>query len=111
MATNKDKDKDKIVIDPKKDEFKVYLEKTGISSKLSKILIGLYEEPNKPNNVDEFIARNFSKLDDIETVYLKNEIIRLRDVNDKQANEILKLKEKLEKAKKELGDNNIFDED
>ena len=57
-----------VLIDPKKDEYKDYLDKSGISNQISKMLISLYEEPNKPENSDEFIARNFAKKDDIETI-------------------------------------------
>lgn len=108
MAASKES---KIIIDPKKDEFKVYLEKTGISDQLAKILISLYEEPNKPENADDFISRNFGKKENIETIYLKNEVLRLRETIDKQNTEIEKYKKQLQKAIKEIGDAGFLDEE
>lgn len=94
----------KIMIDPKKDEFKTYLDKTGISEQLAKILISLYEEPNKPENAEEFISRNFSKKDDLEVIYLKNEVLRLRDELNIKNKEIEDLKANIDKLKEQYND-------
>ena len=32
----------------KKEEFRKFLEKTGVIDQLTKVLVGLYEEPEKP---------------------------------------------------------------
>ena len=32
----------------KKEEFRKYLENTGVIDQLTKVLVGLYEEPEKP---------------------------------------------------------------
>ena len=93
----------KVLIEPKKDEFKVYLEKTRISDQLANILISLYEEPNKPENVEEFITRSFQKKDDLETVYLKNEVLRLRDELSLKNKEIEDLKAENIKLKEQQG--------
>ena len=37
----------------KKEEFKKYLEKVGVVDQLTRVLVGLYEEPDKPNNAIE----------------------------------------------------------
>ena len=37
-------------IEAKKDEFRAYLEKTGVVDQLTKVLVSLYEETEKPNN-------------------------------------------------------------
>ena len=39
----------------KKEEFRSYLEKAGVIDQLTKVLVGLYEEPEKPNNAIDFI--------------------------------------------------------
>ena len=41
----------------KKDEFRKYLEKAGVIDQLTKVLVGLYEEQEKPGNVIEFIKK------------------------------------------------------
>ena len=45
MATNQAK-----TLEAKKDEFRAYLEKTGVVDQLTKVLVSLYEETDKPNN-------------------------------------------------------------
>ena len=37
----------------KKEEFRKYLERSGVIDVLTKVLVGLYEEPEKPNNAIE----------------------------------------------------------
>ena len=50
MASNQAK-----TIEAKKDEFRAYLEKTGVVDQLTKVLVSLYEENDKPSNPLEFI--------------------------------------------------------
>jgi len=71
--------------DAKKDEFRKYLEKTGVIDMLTKSLVQLYEEPDKPSDAVD---------------YLKGQVGRSSE--DKTAIEALtqenkELKEKLEK--------------
>ena len=40
------------------EEFRKYLEKAGVIDQLTKVLVGLYEEPEKPGNVIEFIKKS-----------------------------------------------------
>ena len=35
-------------------EFRKYLEKAGVIDQLTRVLVGLYEEPDKPNNAIEY---------------------------------------------------------
>ena len=37
----------------KKEEFRKYLEKAGVIDQLTRVLVGLYEEPEKPQNAIE----------------------------------------------------------
>ncbi|KAJ3069245.1 hypothetical protein HK102_006967, partial [Quaeritorhiza haematococci] len=37
-------------VDQKKEDFRRYLEKNGIIDALTKVLVGLYEETEKPDN-------------------------------------------------------------
>ena len=45
-------------VESKKQEFKKYLEKTGAVDQLTKILVQLYEQPEKPGNSIEYIKRS-----------------------------------------------------
>ena len=43
--------------DSKKEEFRKYLEKSGVIDALTKVLVGLYEEPERPPNAVDYIKR------------------------------------------------------
>lgn len=45
-------------IESKKEEFRKYLEKNGVVDALTKVLVGLYETPEKPNNALEFLTQH-----------------------------------------------------
>ena len=47
--------------DSKKEEFRKYLEKAGVLDALTKTLVTLYEEPEKPNNALDFLRKNLCK--------------------------------------------------
>ncbi|CAH8501194.1 unnamed protein product [Dicrocoelium dendriticum] len=44
--------------DSKREEFRKYLEKSGVLDTLTRVLVGLYEEPEKPENALEFIRKH-----------------------------------------------------
>ena len=44
--------------DSKREEFRKYLEKAGVVDALTKVLVNLYEEPEKPNNALDFLFHN-----------------------------------------------------
>jgi hypothetical protein len=41
----------------KKEEFRKYLERSGVIDALTKVLVALYEEPEKPSNALDFIKQ------------------------------------------------------
>ena len=43
--------------DSKKEEFRKYLEKAGVVDQLTRVLVGLYEEPEKPSNAIDFVKK------------------------------------------------------
>ena len=43
--------------DSKKEEFRKYLEKSGAIDAITKALVGLYEEPERPSNAVDYIKR------------------------------------------------------
>ena len=51
----------------KKEEFQRYLDQSGVIEELTKMLVGLYEEPDKPNNAMEFLRKYFQRDSDLDT--------------------------------------------
>ena len=45
-------------METKRDEFRRYLEKAGVMDALTKVLVGLYEEPDKPNDALMYVSDN-----------------------------------------------------
>ena len=62
----------------KKEEFRKYLEKAGVIDQLTKVLVGLYEEPEKPGNVIEFIKKSLGAPSDtdVEQLMAENEELK-----------------------------------
>jgi hypothetical protein len=82
-------------IEAKKDEFRTYLEKAGVVDQLTRVLVSLYEENDRPQNTMEFIKKNLNSPDDIDTDNLKNEYLKLKSENEA-------LKKKIDELTKEL---------
>jgi len=85
--------------DSKREEFRKYLEKAGVVDGLTKVLVNLYEEPEKPNNALEFVLRNLGsegpESPDVEN--LKADVAELQAKVDQLTAENEDLKAKLEK--------------
>ncbi|XP_057365807.1 c-Myc-binding protein-like [Daphnia carinata] len=47
-------------MESKRDEFRRYLEKAGVMDALTKVLVGLYEEPEKPNDALMYLKTHLS---------------------------------------------------
>ena len=62
----------------KKDEFRAYLEKAGVIDQLTKVLVGLYEEPEKPGNAIDFIKKCLGAPSDTDVEELRAENEELR---------------------------------
>ncbi|XP_043257637.1 c-Myc-binding protein isoform X1 [Colletes latitarsis] len=76
--------------DSKREEFRKYLERAGVLDALTKVLISLYEEPEKPKDALEYIRQNLGGITevDVELDTLRNE---LKDAKSK----IIELEAKL----------------
>jgi len=85
--------------DSKREEFRKYLEKAGVVDALTKVLVNLYEEPEKPNNALDFLLKNMSQegpdTSDIES--LKAEVMELRSQCNCLSQENEELKSRLER--------------
>ena len=57
----------------KKEDFRKYLERAGVIDNLTKVLVGLYEEPEKPGNAIEFIKKCLGAPSDTDVESLKAE--------------------------------------
>ena len=57
--------------DAKKDEFRKYLEKAGVLELLTKSLVQLYEEPEKPNDALTYLKKTVGGSEDDKTVIEK----------------------------------------
>jgi hypothetical protein len=59
----------------KKEEFRKYLEKSNVIDALTKALVNLYEEPNRPSDPVEYIKKVLGgpSQDDVERLKAENE--------------------------------------
>mmetsp|Transcript_14188 Transcript_14188/g.20891 ORF Transcript_14188/g.20891 Transcript_14188/m.20891 type:complete len:95 (+) Transcript_14188:137-421(+) len=57
----------------KKEEFRKYLEKSGVIDALTKVLVGLYEEPERPPNAVDYIKRYMGAPTNVDVEAIKKE--------------------------------------
>lgn len=83
--------------DSKREEFRKYLEKSGVLDALTKVLVGLYEEPEKPNDALDFLRHHIgaSGPENADVEALKLEVTELRQKNEQLSEENGELKQKL----------------
>ena len=79
----------------KKEEFRKYLEKTGVVDQLTKVLVGLYEEPEKPSNAVDFIKKCLGAPSDTDVDILKVD-------NDDLKKQRAELQKRIEALQREL---------
>merc|ERR1712179_843313 len=89
--------------DSKREEFRKYLEKAGVLDALTKVLVGLYEEPEKPNNALDLLKQHLGasgpETADVEA--LKQEVTELRQKLESLSEENNDLKSKLQQHETE----------
>ncbi|XP_014482051.1 PREDICTED: C-Myc-binding protein isoform X2 [Dinoponera quadriceps] len=83
-------------IDIKREEFRKYLERSGVMEGLTKVLVMLYEEPEKPADALEYVRKHVGGImeDTSEVDLLKKEL-------DEAKAKIAELKSKLIKYETE----------
>ena len=79
----------------KKEEFRKFLEKTGVIDQLTKVLVGLYEEPEKPQNAVDFIKRSLGAPQETDVDHLKAE-------NEELKRNVTELQKRVEALQREL---------
>ncbi|KAI8921709.1 hypothetical protein BC831DRAFT_476032 [Entophlyctis helioformis] len=73
-------------VDQKKEDFRKYLERNGIIDALTKVLVGLYEEPEKPDSPIDYVKQFLGGPSDVDTEALRHENEELkRKVEELQA--------------------------
>ena len=86
--------------DSKKEEFRKYLEKSGVIDALTKVLVGLYEEPERPPNAVDYIKRYMGAPTGIDVDALRQENEDLK----KELRDCLAGKQKLEEENQDRKD-------
>merc|ERR1719487_2811470 len=84
--------------DAKKEEFRAYLSKAGVIDALTKVLVGLYEEPEKPANAIDFIKMTLGAPSGVDVDALKAENEQLRQKCDEMELKLAEAEKKLEGA-------------
>ena len=86
--------------DSQKEEFRKYLEKSGVISQLTRVLVGLYEETDKPTQAIEYVKKHLGAPSgiDIEDIKAENDELKKRNADlQKQVDSALAQIEALKK--------------
>ncbi|XP_015585719.1 c-Myc-binding protein isoform X2 [Cephus cinctus] len=83
-------------IDSKREEFRKYLERAGVMDALTKVLVSLYEETEKPDDALEYVRRNLGGITEG-----ASEVDTLKKELDEAKATIIELKAKLIKLEPE----------
>lgn len=83
----------------KKEEFRKYLERANVIDQLTKVLVGLYEEPEKPNNAIEFIKKSLGAPSDTDVEQLQAENQELKRQKQDLEQKIESLQNELDQEK------------
>ncbi|CAI9178726.1 unnamed protein product [Rangifer tarandus platyrhynchus] len=84
--------------DSKREQFRRYLEKLGVLDTLTKVLVALYEEPEKPNSaLDSFLKHHLGAAtpENPEIDLLRLELAEMKEKYEAIVEENKKLKTKL----------------
>nr|XP_020656249.1 C-Myc-binding protein [Pogona vitticeps] len=83
--------------DSKREQFRRYLEKSGVMDTLTKVLVALYEEPEKPNCALGFLKHHLGAAapENPEVEALRLEVAELKEKYEAVLEENKKLKAKI----------------
>ncbi|XP_027742485.1 C-Myc-binding protein [Empidonax traillii] len=83
--------------DSKREQFRQYLEKSGVLDVLTKVLVALYEEPEKPNSALDFLKHHLgaSAPENPELEVLRLELAEMKQKYEAVLEENKTLKSKL----------------
>ncbi len=80
----------------KREEYRKYLEKSGVIDQLTRVLVELYEENNKPENAIDFIKKYLGSPSDVDVDSLKIQHTQLKEENERLKNRLNNLRKELE---------------
>ena len=63
----------------KKEEYRKYLNRSGVVNALTKVLVGLYEEPERPPNAVDYIKRYMAAEGKGDAAALREEVSNLKE--------------------------------
>ncbi|KAM8736038.1 c-Myc-binding protein-like [Acanthopagrus schlegelii] len=91
--------------DPKREQFRRYLEKAGVIDSLTSVLVALYEQQDRPSNAMEFIKEHLGAVGQAstDTEALQQEVVDLRQRCTLLAEENKDLKTRLQQYEPEDG--------
>lgn len=83
--------------DSKREQFRRYLEKSGVLDTLTKVLVALYEEPEKPTSALDFLKHHLGAAtpENPEIELLRLELAEMKEKYEATVEENKKLKAKL----------------
>mmetsp|Transcript_34623 Transcript_34623/g.103430 ORF Transcript_34623/g.103430 Transcript_34623/m.103430 type:complete len:96 (+) Transcript_34623:280-567(+) len=87
--------------DSKKEEFRRYLDKTGVIDALTKVLVGLYEEPDRPMNPVEYIKKYMGAPANVDVDAVRTENDELKAKVKELNRTVEELKASLKEAREE----------
>ena len=90
--------------DSQKEEFRKYLEKNGVVSQLTRVLVGLYEEPERPSNAVDYVKKYLGAPTGVDVEELRAENEELKKRNEELQKKVDDLMAQLEALKAEQED-------
>ncbi len=86
-------------VESKKEEFRKYLETSGVVDQLTRVMVALYEETEKPSNAIEFIKKYLGSPSDIDVDKMSIEYDKLKHENQQLKAKVEELKNEIETLK------------
>lgn len=80
----------------KREEYRKYLEKTGVIDQLTRVLVELYEETNKPESPIDYMKKHLGSPSDVDIDSLKIQHTKLKEENELLKSRLTILKRELE---------------
>lgn len=85
-----------------KEEFRNYLEKSGVIDALTKVLVGLYEENEKPNDALDWIKKHLGSVIGVDIDALKRENEELKKAKHDLTQRVEELTKRVSELQQEV---------